>query len=230
MLPGLFIGPGMAAGGGPVGFSLISSEYIETLSTPVSFPTGIQAGDLLIGFAASLKQSAFRTASGFTSWRFVSSAVLGSFAICHKVATGSESGSTGGFLTQTVDGDPYGSGSSSREACWCFRGLNSWPAASGDLYDSRYDLTASNPSSKTAATVGSTKPTLALGFYSATSEITSETFTGATEDGTSDLLGSRNVILKWKLFGVADTLADITIDMGDHGTQNIVATIVGEVT
>lgn len=77
--------------------TLKDSKYAQFSQASFTYPSGISAGDLLIGFSHHTAPGrAFRSASGFIMIGTASSGA-GDVFLCYRIADGTESGEIGGF-------------------------------------------------------------------------------------------------------------------------------------
>lgn len=168
----------------------------------------VVAGDLIFacGFDNAGTNSSLVQA-GWTSLFHLSNSTA-SFGLIAKIADGTETGDVTvlNSTTFTVGG------------AWSFAG--DWSGL-GSILDVNTESTNGNVVAqvKNASTIG-TQPKLVVGFHASSGNpITPRTFTGDTPDYDDAPGAVTNMYLVLKLYGTADTPADITIDHDDEGND-----------
>jgi hypothetical protein len=195
-LPGMF--PAGAAAAGLRTLSLFASA---TSTTPeVIVPAGVRAGDLMVivktafGFGAP----ATVTPSDFTNIFNVTSS-WGRFTAWHKIADGSEAGTT-----LTLDNGSV----SDRIILAVFRGNR--PIASASVQGIQAVLTGGDPAPQTITASAGTPPLIVCAGEA-------DSFSPAP-DGT--ITAGTSTTFSYKIYNVGDTPANVTIDKGDEGDAN----------
>lgn len=192
----------LIASAGAAALSSITQVLSATsLASTITFPSGIQAGDLIVlqdwarnisGVPSTVTPTGFTIVNDSTT-----STVRG--ILSYKKATGSESGSLTGMS------GTFGRG----KAMAVFRG--DVAAATVTSADPDGEATSGNPAAQTVTSGSGTPPLVAIGGYSAMAAITARTFSPAKdgEAGTSD----DRVYLAWKIYNSSP--ADVSVDMAD---------------
>ena len=184
-------------------------------SSGVLIPSGVIAGDLLIISALNTSSSTPPSApAGWAVYNVTPTGGFGSFA--WKVADGSESGSyihiNGGYNK------------------WYTLVLrsSSAPLISAVALDVEDNLTGANPSAQTinAATIG-TEPKLPVALYGSAGAVTSPSWTGSSYDVENSYTTYE---ARWTQFDATDTPSDITVNLGDGGSINLLASMILELT
>lgn len=207
-LPGMFPAGAASGAAGLSSISVADSTVDQTLSSTVTAPSDIIAGDLIVLWNLSENTAGAVSSvipSGFTEIA-TSSQSQQRCTSSYKLADGSEASAS---LT-VMDGD-----SRRYKAIYVFRG--DVPATSVTLSSSvGSQSTSGNPSSQSVIASGGTPPLVVLGFYGAFSTIDPRTFSPSSdgEIGSSD----SRMFIDYKIYN--ESPADVTIDMDDEGASN----------
>lgn len=173
-------------------------------------PSGIEAGDLLIHvWWVSESGDGYSLMSGWTEvTKIWSSGDGGGLAI--KVADGTEDGTTVTNMASNADTDQM---------------LIHIPANIGSVsggINTAWTETSGNPSAQTLVLTGGTAPTfpaLVLAFYGSSGSPTGRSFSGMS--GYTDQEATDGEIAMRYLLVTDQTPANITIDMSDKGSANV---------
>jgi hypothetical protein len=191
------------------------TQVLSATSTgsTINFPSGIQAGDLIVlqdvAFATnfgptptSVTPSGFTLAQGNSGGGAASPFTAGRTNLWYKLATGSESGALTGMNDTTM-----------YKAMYVFRGNK--PAVSLTLGGAGGNLTDADPSDVSVTASGGVAPLVVLGSYSSTGTVDPRTFS-TTKDG--EINANVRAYLAYKIYNTAP--ADTTIGMADEGATN----------
>lgn len=204
--------PGFFGGGAAVLTSITQVLSATSSASTINFPSGIQAGDLivLLDRAGSFNTSVTDvTPSGFT--RVGNSLTLtdiGTFVqyrqnAWYKKATGSESGALTGLNGTTFN----------FKAMYVFRG--DVAANTLTVGGAGEEITSNNPAAQNCAASGGVAPLVVIGCYGSTGTINPRTFS-TTKDG--EITPAVNLYLAYKIYNSAP--ANSSIDMDDEGAVN----------
>lgn len=198
----------------PFVFGVASLTLTQVLSATsmadtIAWPGSLAAGDLavMLDQANSASNGVPPTTvvpSGFTSIVNTASAFSHRQICSYKILTGSESGSLTGM--DGVDSDS--------KAMLIFRG--SAPITSVTVGGVTGQQTTGNPTAQVPAASGGTPPLIVIGAYGSDGSINPRNFTPA-KDG--EITPNVACYLAWKIYNSAP--ADVTIDMDDEGTINL---------
>lgn len=205
--------PGMAGVAGAVGAAAVTSLALEdsALSTgaTITGPASIQAGDLLI-----LKDRPSQTGSvpstavpsGFSIISNIDNGTTTRVILSYKIADGSEASAT---LTG------MSSANTSRKELLVFR-ANS-PITAVNVQSVNGEFTTGDPSPQTVTASGGELPLVVIGSYATASAIPDPR--GMSPDKDGEINSGNQSYTAWKIYN--ESPADVTVDMDDEGTTNI---------
>lgn len=198
------------------------SSATSTNSATITAPSGIQAGDLLVlldsvwnNFAAPPASS---VPTGFTS---IVTATLGAafsarMTLSYKKADGTESSASLTGMT--------GSGGAAK-VLYTFRGNT--PINDVNVSATGSEATDGNPVAQTISASGGTPPLVAIAGYSSSAAVDPRTFTvGGVGAKDGELEAAGTSIFTWlayKLYNASP--ANISVDMDDEGSSNIILSV-----
>lgn len=189
--------------------SLVQQGSATSTAETITAPASIDAGDLLILHDAALGGAGAPGSvipSGFTS---IVDSNLSKFKsiLSYKIADGTEDSAS---LTG-MNGSTFNA-----KALYQFRG--DVPITSVALSTVNSEATADNPASQNVSASGGTSPLIVIGAYGTSSSagVDPRTFSPA-KDG--EISGSVEQYLAYKIYNSSP--ADVSIDMDDEGSTNI---------
>lgn len=191
------------------GLTLSLQDSATSTATTITAPSSIDSGDLLVLLDSSVDFSTPSTVipSGFTSIGNISSAQARQIA-SYKIADGSEdSASLTGMSTSFAE---------VRKALYQFRGSSA--IGSVTVASVNGQATDSNPTSQSVTASGGTPPLIVFGCYGddGSGSIDPRTFSPA-KDG--EITPNNRLYLAYKIYNSSP--ADVSVDMDDEGTQNL---------
>lgn len=186
----------------------------------VTMPT-VQAGDIAvwvdIAYQTSGGPPAAAVPTGFTQ---IASTTVGGASdnrmiSAIKLCNGTESGSSLTGMNATAAGQAV------RQVV-TFRGDVAVTAI--NVQDVASQSTDADPTAQVVSALGGTTPLLILGFYTGFATVGTRSMTPA-KDGERQLTGTGggsagDSWIAWKFYNVGSTPADVTVDMGDVGSDN----------
>jgi len=207
--PGVF--PVALFGAAAAGLTTLSQVASATsIGNTITGPAGIQAGDLLVLWDVAANAGATTPTTvvptGFTSIANLVTDVEVRSILSTKIADGSEASAS---LTG-MNGN-----SENNKALYVFRG--NVPILTATPTDVATEGQNGNPAAQTVNASGATVPLVVLaGYYTAGAAVDPRTFTPA-KDG--EVNPEAWMYLAYKLYNAAP--ADVTVDMDDEGTRNV---------
>jgi hypothetical protein len=203
----VFPAPYVAAGGGGGTTSLAFHDSSTSAVATISVPAGLEAGDLMVlsDFAFNTTNPTLVTPSGFTNWINAGDGANARLGVSYKIAIGDETTLTG------MDGNL-----ADNKILAVYRPDVAISTITASTPTSQ--VTAGDPSSQAITATAGTLPLIAFGFYVSNGAVDPRTFspaaTGSINNGTAHYL-------LYQLQNAA--LADVSIDMDDEGSTNILA-------
>jgi hypothetical protein len=203
---------GASAGGNNVLFTISLYDTATSTTNTISYPSGIEVGDLAILCQSASNYPSTIAASTPTGYTFVETSGGGGgggwnvvMGLYYKVI---ESGDIDGSVT-CVDGS-----AADHNVIYIIRGSKS---ISSVTIDSNSSITNGNPSTITASSTGMTGPVLAVGM--ACAQETTATFTTETPSLTNKQ-AAEPMACGIVLYDEGDTLSDQSVDKGDQAGNN----------
>ena len=194
----------------------------QTTTTTLTAPADIQAGDFLVilqrassypgGTPSTVTPSGFSEAVNTNG---TGAGVNTRQILNYKIADGTEASAN----FTIMNGSDSGYDPDERGLFLVFRA--NVPLASASLQDPDGQFTTGNPTAQTITSGSGTPPLIAIGTYGAFNSITTPTMS-PTEDGTvsSTTTGTNDISLKYKIYNVGDSPANVSVDMGDAGGES----------
>lgn len=172
------------------------------------FPSGIKAGDLLVGFDAASNNAGPTASNLFTGFTQIFNATGDNLRAIgeYKIASGSESGGVGGM----------NGGITNNKMMYTFRAGS--PIGSVTTGSINTEITNNDPALQTCTSGSGLVPLVVFGCYRSTGTIGTRTFNPA-KDG--EINSSVNAYLAYKIYNTSP--ADETVDMTDVGNDNCLA-------
>lgn len=180
------------------------------------YPTGIMAGDLLVFAEYAENASGNPTSavpSGFTELWTQAISTVGTYTCSFGIADGTEEGATI---------DAMVGNSVNRHMLMVFRGNVPLTSATPSVVNK--ELTSTNPTAQTVLASGGTVPLIVFAWYRASAAIDPRTFTPAAD---FEINSATANWMKCKIYNSAP--ANVSVDMNDEGTNNLVASCFLEV-
>jgi hypothetical protein len=195
-------------GGGQVA-TIAAFDSAFATGNSITAPDGILAGDIIVLWDVILSDGpGGGVPSGFTG---IESSGIGNARLSYKIAAGTEGGTSITGITGTSP-TPY-------KAMAVFRPS---VAPSVSVQDSDLEFTADNPAAQTISANGADTPLIALAAYAAGGGLSGASLSPSADDSVDDAGGeSIHIRLSWKIYNTAP--ADLTADLGDSGTANVLA-------
>ena len=189
-------------------FHASASDTSVTTAT-AAIPTTTRKGDLIVvsGFAQGGSPGS-PTWTGFTN--IVNNVDSGGrITVAYKVSDGTDAGNNLSRTSGSNNGDII---------VVVFRGHAAIKTVA--VQDADVQTTDGDPTAQTLTAGGGSTPLIAFGVYGSTSAVSTRTFS-TTED--SELSSSTRHYLKYKIYNKSVTPSNATIDTGDNGTNNALA-------
>ncbi len=209
MIPVLTAFPGYRpAVGGLTSMPRVAQSSTSTL------PSGIQAGDILLGYA--LAGSAFESfgptltaPSGWTRLHWITGTILTatSLEVFGKIASGSESSTT---PTLTWDTELF----AAPTQLYVVLRPNSTVTSFGTVAGKGGQETGTNPAAQVVSSGSGVAPLLVIGAHASNNAVNPRTMSPAKDDE----YGSTGAWLTWKFY--SSSPSDVTVDQDDEGNYN----------
>jgi hypothetical protein len=168
-------------------------------------PTGINKGDLIILAAANVNSQAGSAPSGYTALSGASGSISNTrLQVYYKISDGTDSLSSPSPGMGTTN---FRSAAIVLKRDWAAGVSFSTPTA---------QATSGNPSAQNIAASGATRPCVAVGIYWCFGAIDPRTMS-PNKDG--EVTAATNLYIAWRIMNT--TFADVSIDMDDESSDNI---------
>jgi hypothetical protein len=181
-------------------------------SATITGPAGITAGDLLVLWDTAASFASVPTVvvpTGFSSISNQNNGTNNRAILSAKIADGSEASAS----ITGMNGD-----SANLKSLYVFRG--SVPLTAFVANDVGQEITANNPSAQTCNASGGAVPLVVIGAYRSPGVIDPRTFTvGGSDAKDGEINPAATNYLAYKIYNSAP--ADVTIDMDDEGSINV---------
>lgn len=201
-----------SGGGSPVTTLTFQTSASAVDANALTWPT-VAADDIAVIVTAGSGDT-FSAPSGFTQ-AYLQDDGIYYHAIYYKICTGSESGTAMSGAAGAEVND---------RIMLVFR-PDAPPTTIGATNIGHTTQTNANPAAITHTSGSDTPPLVVIGFFSASTNVTSESFSPAS-DGSVDASGSF-LVAHYKIYNSSP--ANITVDMGDEGSYNMQTSISIEV-